>query len=212
MTSTKNDVTSIQNSISGINGHINNINNVNAVQSQEITNLNSLGQQTQSQITQLQQSLSTVNSSLRQQLDSQSQYITSVSNSLATTNSQVSNLQNQMVGTKNDVVNIQNAISDISGQINNINYVDAAQNADIASLKAKTTQEVNGAFWCLMSKNSLHDSITGYCTNLNLCCSTLNIRNAINGQIVTTVRACFQSYDDTAQTYTVAACGTFVSI
>ncbi|CAL5985518.1 Hypothetical_protein [Hexamita inflata] len=131
--------------------------------------------------------------------------ISGISNTLSTTNSQVNSLQTQITGTKNDVLSVQNSISGINGQINSINNVNSVQSADIATLKAQTAQNMNGAFWCMMTKNFLHSDITGYCPNLQLCCYKQSIMWT---QMF--VYSCYVQNDVTS--YEVSLCGTFVSI
>ncbi|CAL6031322.1 Hypothetical_protein [Hexamita inflata] len=168
---------------------------------------NSLSQQMNQLNTQQQQQLSSVNSSLKQQLDTQKQQlisanqaITSTNNVLSTTVSQVSNLQTQIDGTKSDVRTVQNQLTGINGLINNITNVNAVQSADINALKAQTGQNMDGSFWCIMLKNYLKtNKITGYCTNLKMCCinQANQSKTCLNGG---------------TQTFSETECGTFVVV
>ncbi|CAL6116372.1 Hypothetical_protein [Hexamita inflata] len=178
---------------------------------------NTLGQQMQLYFTQLHQSLTTVNSSLQQQLEIQQQQIIivnqsqyNINNTLSTTVSQVTNMQNKQTQTKNDVITVQNQVSGINDQINNINNINSVQNADIAVLKAKTQQGLNGALICQIIKKSIifgssyYEYINGYCTNLKMCCYNVN-NSIVNCLNLDNTR---QGEDQFIFQYTSQQCGT----
>ncbi|CAL6006075.1 Hypothetical_protein [Hexamita inflata] len=175
---------------------------------------------------QQQQQLASVNSSLKLQLETQKQQlinanqtITSMNNVLSTTITQVSNLQTQIDVTKSDVKTVQNQITGINGLINNINNVNAAQTADINTLKAQSGQNMNGAFWCQMQRTygyfnyyDLNQKITGYCPNLKYCCYRTNNYVTCN-QATKVISQSSQNpyyYRYEAATFSNNQCGTFV--
>ncbi|CAL6066789.1 Hypothetical_protein [Hexamita inflata] len=146
---------------------------------------NSLTQQLQQSSAQLLDTIITVNTSLEQQIDAQKQQLLTTNQNMqnlnnaqtATINSVNSHLQNQIDVTKNDVRNIQSSIGGLNGQVNNINYVNAVQNAEIQALKSQTSQNMNGAFWCYLFKTTngggmYKNQQQGYCTSMRLCCIT----------------------------------------